>query len=90
MAFLYSSRTFFDSNDFFYYLGVIAIMAVAAYYAFYDFDNPIILGKRVPIGVYIGLALFFILFVGGLTTLRYLSFRAPALISVCLRKCFIK
>lgn len=77
MAFLYSSRTFFDSNDFFYYLGVIAIMAVAAYYAFYDFDNPIILGKRVPIGVYIGLALFFILFVGGLTTLRYLSFRAP-------------
>lgn len=76
-AFLYFARTFVDNNDFFYYLGVTAIMAVVAYYAFYNFDNPISFGKRVSVGIYIGLALLFILFVGGLTALRYLSFRAP-------------
>jgi len=75
--FIYFAKSLFIKGDIFYYIGVMVLTAVLVYYCFYDYEKDIVIGKKTLKSVYLLLAFFLVLFIGGLTALRYISYNAP-------------
>lgn len=65
-----------DANMY-YFIGVCIIMGIIIYYVFQDNDTKIEFNDNIVKSSYFLLALFFIVFVGGLTSMRYFAYKAP-------------
>ncbi|MDD4493445.1 MAG: DUF2079 domain-containing protein [Eubacteriales bacterium] len=77
-TFSYAFSTIFISQDFNFYIGMMLVMTAVVFYVSESIQGMQfkITDKRLSICLGI-MAAFFILFVGGLTSLRYLSFSSP-------------
>lgn len=77
IASIYFGLSLLINADIYYYTGVMFIMGILIYYCFKGNDSEVRINTNITKSVYVFLALVFILFVGGLTSLRYITYNAP-------------
>jgi len=75
--FIYFSKSLFIKGDIYYYIGVMVLTGILIYYCFNDFEKDINISGKTVKSLFIILAFFLILFIGGLTALRYVTYNAP-------------
>ncbi len=77
---IYANVLIFRYNDFYFYIGIICVVVISCIYFFKD-DRLGLFGLKIPMwsaAVIVGLsALGCAVFIGGLTSLRYLTYSTP-------------
>ena len=76
-AFIYFEVSILINANIYYFAGTAFIMGILINYCLINNNSELMLGEKVLKLSYIIFSLMFILFVGGLTSLRYLSYNAP-------------
>lgn len=73
----YFTVTLMLTKDFYYYIGAVFPVALVSYYTFYAWNTKSPVGDKGLKTLFIVLFVFFVVFVGGLLTLRHLLFKTP-------------
>lgn len=73
----YFTVTLMLTKDFYYYIGAVFPVALVSYYTFYSWNAKSPIGDKSLKTLFILLFVFFVVFVGGLLTLRHLLFKTP-------------
>lgn len=80
ISYIYILTTIAKMKNIYFTIGMLLVLVAVGYYLFKDnFSNlqQYKLSKKATISIIVFAGLFFILFVGGLTVLRYLSYSTP-------------